>query len=516
MRFSKLWWAAFIACGMLSGCDSRKEQTAFTAVGTPIIFNHVVIDPQQTDLPVVKGLIDIYGDGTLQPVVGYNGDSGGLFWYAAPAAGPESGQPWIKHAIIGAGHFYEDIQTYDINGDGAPDLVTSHDSKMYWYENPRGHGGDPTQPWIEHLIGPGVGHNITLADLDRDGKIDVITQAAIYFQNNPASWTVIAAPQYNRIDNGVATFDPLHNGNQDIIAIMSTPPYQLAWFENPLDTGGNPRTDIWTPHAIGGGSLDPSGDCTFAAGDLMGDGRLEIVECQTELDNDVPQPPGLVEYLPPANILTDTWMPVTIDARYTDDHKLTLADMNGDGKLDIVTAEQEQSPNKRVSIFFNVAGGNTPGWQHQVLASTIGEQNVRVGDINGDGNLDIFGANHGYFGAPDQPEIWFSKMPKIADTPAQPTYLTAFAYASAENTLCWTDNTNVLSGYKAALGFSIERSSDGQHFSQVGTVGENVCLYTDMTVVAGQSYYYRVQAVNAAGKSPYSNVAIVTGKAGGK
>ena len=201
-----------------------------------------------------------------------------------------------------------------------------------------------------------------------------------------------------------------------------------------------------------------------------------------------------------------TWTPVVIDPTYSDAHKLTLADMSGNGKLDIVIAEMEQAPNKRVSVFYNVGGDGPRGWRQQVLATT-GEQNIRVGDINGDGNLDIFGCNHGYLAAPTLPEIWFSALPKIADRPAPPSELFVFAYSPTQNTLSWTDNSKVLSGYKAALGFSIERSIDNQHFMPIGAAGESVSLYADKTAVPGKTYFYRVRSINAAGGSRYSRVA---------
>ena len=250
MRFGHVHLLAVVATIAIAvGCDSREQPTAPTVVEGPVAFKHTVIDPRRTLLPVVKGLIDVNGDGTLQPVIGYNGGSGGLYWYSMPANGPLAPQLWAKHAITPTGFFYEDIQTYDVNGDGAPDLITTHDGKMWWYENPRGYGGDPTQPWPEHLIGPGLGHDISLADLDRDGKIDVVTENAIYFQNNPTSWTMVRAPQYNRTDRGVATFDALRNGVQDIMGFLPTPPYQFAWFENPLNYGGNPpHRYLETPH----------------------------------------------------------------------------------------------------------------------------------------------------------------------------------------------------------------------------------------------------------------------------
>lgn len=56
-------------------------------------------------------------------------------------------------------------------------------------------------------------------------------------------------------------------------------------------------------------------------------------------------------------------------------------------------------------------------------------------------------------------------------------------------------------------GYRVERSSDGTNYAQLATVAADVTTYTDVTVAAGATYWYRVQAFNATTSSGYSNVA---------
>lgn len=75
----------------------------------------------------------------------------------------------------------------------------------------------------------------------------------------------------------------------------------------------------------------------------------------------------------------------------------------------------------------------------------------------------------------------------------------------ASNVLSWTDNSTNESN------FAIERkpgliAAPGT-FVEIAQVGTNVTTYTDSTVVEGQSYTYRVAALNGTAKSPYSNLA---------
>ncbi len=80
--------------------------------------------------------------------------------------------------------------------------------------------------------------------------------------------------------------------------------------------------------------------------------------------------------------------------------------------------------------------------------------------------------------------------------------------------LSWTDNaTN-------ETGFVIERSADnGVTFSEIGTApaksGTGSVTYTDTTIAAGNTYTYRVKAVNGSTSSGYSNTASVTVPAAG-
>ena len=71
-------------------------------------------------------------------------------------------------------------------------------------------------------------------------------------------------------------------------------------------------------------------------------------------------------------------------------HSLQVADFDGDGELDILTAEMHTSLEKRVLVYLNRKGAFEP----RVPART-GSHNMRAGDIDGDGDIDIVGKNYG-------------------------------------------------------------------------------------------------------------------------
>ncbi len=98
---------------------------------------------------------------------------------------------------------------------------------------------------------------------------------------------------------------------------------------------------------------------------------------------------------------------------------------------------------------------------------------------------------------------------KATDIPATPTSLSALAMTATRIDLAWTDNaTN-------ELNYIVERCAgacDGSGtFAEIVTdLAPNAQAYADNTVAAGQTYSYRVRALNAGGVSPATNIATAT------
>ncbi len=95
-----------------------------------------------------------------------------------------------------------------------------------------------------------------------------------------------------------------------------------------------------------------------------------------------------------------------------------------------------------------------------------------------------------------------------AGGPAAPTALMASPVSALEIDLSWTDNSS------NETGFSIEESTDGNTFNQIGTVGVNVTTYKVITNLQPSTlYYFRVRAFNTyqtLSYSDYTNVASTT------
>jgi hypothetical protein len=393
--------AVIIASNSAGSATAVSAPTATISQPTGLTiesFTKYVIDPNPPGAIIEKVLADVNGDGKLDAVVGAEpspsipGSVGGIYWYEYPASGNIS-DPWIKHTILGGGNAYEDMQITDVDGDGHVDIVASVNGNIYWYKNP----GTSTGNWTENLIGNGFGENtMRIVDIDGDGKLDVITSEYAFFQNSPTSWTSV---KIAASDLGAALLDiGSGKGAINLVTTSPGPGFQIGWYRNPREVGGSARTDAWTFFPIGPSATGRSQTDTMQTGDFNNDGRMDVVAADSE---DVPT--GLRWFEAPTD-RTQPWTLHVIDSTYQFAHKVQVADIDGNGTLDLVTAEQDQAAQKRVSVFYNDGSGN---FTQQVLSNGAGH-NITLGDIEGDGDIDIFNSGHGYFGAAHPLEIYIN------------------------------------------------------------------------------------------------------------
>jgi hypothetical protein len=90
------------------------------------------------------------------------------------------------------------------------------------------------------------------------------------------------------------------------------------------------------------------------------------------------------------------------------------------------------------------------------------------------------------------------------DSLKTPSKLRAVSISKSQITLAWADNSS------NETGFIIERRYGFVPYIVIATVGANVAIYQDNSLVTNSMYFYRVRAFYAKGNSAYSNEAYAT------
>jgi hypothetical protein len=224
------------------------------AVSNPVSIFKVSGDPLNGDnwqeielgrysIPQNSEPVDLDGDGDLDIVIGTRGEER-LVWFENPGDGSLN---FIEHAIgiNGARMAGFNLEYADLNGDGRLDIIGAGvgavGNGLVWIEQPARKG----DAWNARYIGTFAPDSITgleIADIDGDGHMDVF----------------------------VGSYSRGERESDDANAQLTDPLGRLGWFQNPGVSGGT-----WVRHDVSRrkrGMFDK-----FIAHDMDGDGDVDFV-----------------------------------------------------------------------------------------------------------------------------------------------------------------------------------------------------------------------------------------------
>jgi hypothetical protein len=289
--------------------------------------------------------------------------------FGAPTFYPTPAQPW-------------GVAVGDVTGDGIPDLVTS--------ETPGGFGpggkvsvlpgkGDGTfGPRTDYAVG-NEPVTVALADLNGDGRLDIVTSndfgdgMTVLLNNGNGTFNRTDYKPGMGLCTTVAVADLNGDGHPDIVLGDYTNSKVVVMLNN-----GDGTFKELSNFSVPGSNVR-----MVKLGDFNRDGHFDMAVTY--------------QFSPVVSILLGngdgTFGPATNSALRGPCGGLALADLNGDGKLDIVAHDGVQSDTVSV-LLGNGNGTFGPYTAYQVgLSNNAAAPGVAVGDLNGDGHLDIVTVN---------------------------------------------------------------------------------------------------------------------------
>ena len=329
---------------------------------------------------------DLDNDGLNDFVLSCRKVAPALVWFKRTATG------WDRHVIendmltIEAGGV-----AYDIDGDGDLDLVFGGDwqsNQVWWWENPY---PNTTATWQRHVIknsGSTQHHDQTIGCFKHSKAAQLVfwnqNDKKLYLADIPADpkqspWQYKAIFQADASDEkhgsyveGMTKGDVDGDGYDDIIA-------GNCWFK--YDAAADTFKAIHYAEAAGrvaAGKFKPGKTLQIVVSPGDGQGPAKWYECTGNPEDE------------------SAWVGHDLVGRsLIHGHSLQVADINGDGNLDIFVAEmakwtesktEPDNPNAEAFIFYGDSKGH---FEKTVFMKGYEFHEARVADLDGDGDMDI-------------------------------------------------------------------------------------------------------------------------------
>jgi hypothetical protein len=335
-----------------------------------------------------RTMADVNGDGKAD-VVGFNNNHG---VYVALSNGSGFGpkQKWLADFI-----WHRDFKRTmaDVNGDGKADVIGFNNNHGVYVALSTGSSFIPKQKWLADFTWP-VSFRRDAGDINGDGKADIVgfnNNHGVYIATYSSCELSISNTQYTlQPTQGSFTFQIDNNGNGSLNWSIDTEDDWLNIMSN--SSGINQET------------------ITIGYNKNIGPARTGVIIVSS--DNSI-TPVIELNINQNESFSLDEKEIWLADFVWPADFDRTLADVNGDGKDDVVGF------NNNHGVYVALSTGNGFGPKQKWLADFIWHKDFKrtMADVNGDGKADVvgFNNNHGVYVALSTGNGFSPKQKWLAD-----------------------------------------------------------------------------------------------------
>ncbi|MEA1996250.1 MAG: VCBS repeat-containing protein, partial [Gemmatimonadota bacterium] len=188
---------------------------------------------------------------------------------------------WRKFTIAPSGKWSCDAEVADVDGDGDNDVVISEyygKERLEWYENPGGAAVLKAGYWKLHTTGAPRAHDIEVRDMDSDGDMDIISRGQSGFNTGEGNKIVIMEQQDGPDSWNMRTIDCPHGEGLDVRDLDGDGDLDLVIGGRWYEGSNDIAGGPWKEHVF---ALWHE-DAVVKAADMNRDGRLDVIITESE------------------------------------------------------------------------------------------------------------------------------------------------------------------------------------------------------------------------------------------